>query len=267
MTVFCMKCGAELDEGAKFCNVCGARVNRASDSRYRDSNGLSGDTAPNMAPLPPSMPQDYIRYDGSHARTGAGKVVAIVCGVALVAVLAAGGTWFALNSASSGSSNPVPTDGIATVPGTAGEVSTASGEEGGAIPPQLVRPGNKAAWTIAMMSLPAMRRPHRVPAPKGLYFPIPIRISIAPLSLRAFLTGSSLSRATRFTPVMVERFKTRIFRVTLRHKIGIRRFTILRSSTTRWNSRLPRLLTPRPFALSKMPSSLARHACLSPFLC
>ena len=127
--MFCMKCGAELDEGAKFCNVCGARVNRASDSRYRDSNGLSGDTAPNMAPLPPSMPQDYIRYDGSHARTGAGKVVAIVCGVALVAVLAAGGTWFALNSASSGSLDSAPTNGVSTVPGGVGEVSSVD-EEG-----------------------------------------------------------------------------------------------------------------------------------------
>ena len=127
--MFCMKGGAELDEGAKFCNVCGARVNRASDSRYRDSNGLSGDTAPNMAPLPPSMPQDYIRYDGSHARTGAGKVVAIVCGVALVAVLAAGGTWFALNSASSGPLDSAPTDGVSTVPGGVGEVSSVD-EEG-----------------------------------------------------------------------------------------------------------------------------------------
>ena len=130
MTVYCMKCGAELDEGAKFCNVCGARVNRASGSSYRDANGLSGDTAPNMAPLPPSMPQDYIRYDGAHERTGTGKVIAIVCAVALVAALAAGGTWFALNSASSGSSNPVLPDGIATVPGGVDEVSTASGKEG-----------------------------------------------------------------------------------------------------------------------------------------
>lgn len=127
--MFCMKCGAELDEGAKFCNVCGARVNRATGASFRDSNGLSGDTAPNMAPLPPSMPQDYIRYDGSHARSGAGKVVAIVCGVALVAVLAAGGTWFALSSASSGSLDSAPTDGVAAVSGGVGEVSSVD-EEG-----------------------------------------------------------------------------------------------------------------------------------------
>ena len=127
--MYCMKCGAELDEGAKFCNVCGARVNRSSGSGYRESNGQSGDTAPNMAPLPPSMPQDYIRYDGSHARTGAGRVVAIVCGVALVAVLAAGGTWFALNSASSDSSDLTPTEGVTTVLGDVDE-ATSVREEG-----------------------------------------------------------------------------------------------------------------------------------------
>ena len=93
--MFCTKCGAEIPAGTEYCPSCGARVGGASVAGDTAASASAAGTAPTddgavPGPVPPSVPEPSPRK--SHKR-------AVIVGICIVGVLAAGGAALALTGA------------------------------------------------------------------------------------------------------------------------------------------------------------------------
>lgn len=122
--MFCLKCGAQNADGAKFCTVCGAPL-MASQPSGQDSPQAEK-TASRQPAAPPqewpdSSAQGPVQAGGARAKgLSTGAVVAIVIGAVAIVAIVAAAFLLATGTISLGGGTAAPAQGAATQEDVAG---------------------------------------------------------------------------------------------------------------------------------------------------
>jgi DNA primase len=115
MAKFCTKCGAENKDAAKFCKECGSELSSASEGQASAGSETEPATAQNAQPVAQAnADKSFESRPNNDTNKSPGKfpAIAVVTGVAIVAVLAGGMFYLGHKSQSAmpsaQSSSPVP---------------------------------------------------------------------------------------------------------------------------------------------------------------